>query len=69
MSADRLSMTDLRTLRKRLGLTQTQLADLLQTSQQTISEQENGKVPVRRERLLAMRYLNEHPDELQTGDE
>lgn len=60
---------DLRTLRKRLGLTQTQLAELLQTTQQTVSKQENGRVPVRLERLLAMRYLNEHPDELQMGED
>jgi transcriptional regulator with XRE-family HTH domain len=55
-------MSDLRTLRKKLGLTQIRLAELLQTTQQTISEQETGKVPIRRERMFAMRYLAEHPE-------
>jgi DNA-binding XRE family transcriptional regulator len=60
---------DLRTLRKRLGLTQAELAAALETTRQTISDQERGAVPVRRERMLAVKYLSEHPDELQTGDE
>lgn len=53
---------DLRALRKRLGLTQTQLAEVLQTTQQTLSEQENGKASVKRERIWAMQYLAEHPE-------
>lgn len=49
-------------MRKRLGLTQVQLAKLLEITQGHLSDQENAKVRVRRERVFAMRYLLEHPE-------
>jgi transcriptional regulator with XRE-family HTH domain len=63
-----VAMSELRMLRKQIGLTQIQLAKLLQTTQQTISQQENGK-PVRLERLLALRYLAEHPEARMPGQD
>jgi len=59
---------DLRTLRKRLGLTQAQLAALLGVRRATVVDREAGRVPIRPETVFALRYLAEHP-ELTTGDE
>lgn len=44
----------LRAERKRLGLTQQQLADLLDVRQRTISEWERGEVTIRHQQILAL---------------
>lgn len=49
--------TDLRALRKQLGLTQAQLAAALGVSRWTIIEREAGRVPITRETELAMAHL------------
>lgn len=49
-------------MRKRLGLSQIKLAEILETSQPTLSDQERGKHPIRRERLWAMERLCDHPE-------
>src|SRR5262245_1014054 len=52
-----LTGTDLRTLRKRLRLTQEALAVLLRVTRETISEHERDRRPVPRERMLAVLCL------------
>lgn len=56
--------SDLRAMRKRLGLTQQQLADALGVGRTTIWLRETGRVPVAREAVLAMQWLAEHPGEV-----
>ena len=51
------AMSELRALRKQLGLTQQRLADVLGKTRETISEFERGKRPVPRETLLAVLCL------------
>jgi DNA-binding XRE family transcriptional regulator len=48
---------DLRAIRKRLGLTQAELAAALGVSRKTVCEREAGKVPITRETELAMEAL------------
>lgn len=53
--------SDLRALRKELGLTQAQLASVLGggCTRQTICEQERGCAPISPERMMAVLYLVE----------
>lgn len=48
-----MNSEELRRERKRLGLSQQELADLLDVQQRTISEWERGKVTIRHETILA----------------
>ena len=48
---------DLRAIRKRLGLTQAELAAALGVSRKTIIDREAGNVPITRETELAMAWL------------
>ena len=50
-------MSDLRTLRKQLGLTQAALAEALGIARQTITNHERGKTPVPTERMMAVQFL------------
>lgn len=50
-------MSDLRRLRKHLGMTQEQLAEALDVTRSTISAHERGVAPVPRERMLAVLAL------------
>jgi DNA-binding XRE family transcriptional regulator len=45
---------DLRAIRKRLGLTQAELAAVLGITRQTVNEHERGRAPIPRERWLAV---------------
>ena len=53
-------MTDLRAIRKRLGLSQAELAAELGVTRHTIIEREAGRVKVAREVLLALRWLEQN---------
>jgi DNA-binding XRE family transcriptional regulator len=59
----RTPMPDLRTMRKRLGLSQAELAARLGVSRSTIIARELHRVAISRETILAMRYLAEHLDD------
>jgi DNA-binding XRE family transcriptional regulator len=50
-------MPDLRAIRKRLNMTQAELAAALGVSRWTIVQRETGKVPVTRETELALQAL------------
>lgn len=52
-----MNASDYRTLRRMLGLTQAELAEALGVHVQTIKSRESGKIPVRREPELAIRFL------------
>ncbi|AHE52610.1 helix-turn-helix domain-containing protein [Sphingomonas sanxanigenens] len=50
-------MTDIRDMRRRIGVTQTELAALLGLNQSTISRFEGGSLPVDDRTLLALEAL------------
>ena len=50
-------MSELREIRKSLGWTQQQMADALGVSRRVVGDNETGKNPTPRERLLAARWL------------
>lgn len=56
MSDLRTPMPDLRTMRKRLSLSQAELAARLGVSRSTIIDRELGRVAISRETILAMRF-------------
>jgi predicted transcriptional regulator len=50
-------MDDIRTIRRELGMTQTELAEALGVSQGTVSRMEAGDIPVNKRTALALRAL------------
>jgi len=52
-----MTPSEYRQERKRIGLTQPQLSSLVGVSRVTISQRENGKVPITKEAAMAIQSL------------